>query len=90
MVTRGDLFGGDQGCQLKPRLVDDLKKLIKQIGIAFGTRNQKQNALAHESKQADIQEQLQNVEKWQQPEPPCFFMLVLERAFNASDELAAL
>jgi hypothetical protein len=45
MVTRGDLFGGNQSRQLKPGLIHDLKKLIKQVCFTFCASNQKQNAL---------------------------------------------
>jgi hypothetical protein len=48
MVTRGDLFGRDQCCELKPRLIHDLKKLVKQVGFTFCASNQKQNALTQQ------------------------------------------
>ncbi len=70
MVTSGDLFGRDQCRELKPGLIHDLKKLIKQVCFTFCASNQKQNALTQQGEYPDVQEQLQNIEKWQQPESP--------------------
>jgi hypothetical protein len=90
MMPRGDLFGGDQCRQLKPWLIHDLKKLVKQVCFTFCASNQKQNALTQKGEYPDVQEQLQNIEKWQQPESPYFFIFALKRICDAYDKMVAL
>lgn len=89
-MTRGDLFGGDQCRQFQPGLIHDLKKLVKQVGFTFCASNQKQNALTQQGKKPDVQKQLQNIEKWQQPESPYFCVFALKRICDARVEMVAL